>query len=66
MSLNGLDSADVQTAYQVAVVEAGGWYVSVQATRRSDEMRLKHLQVSVEVHHPRLGTASWQRQRRRS
>lgn len=27
MSLNGLDSSPVIEAYQIALTEAGGWYV---------------------------------------
>ncbi|KXS95408.1 hypothetical protein AC578_6772 [Pseudocercospora eumusae] len=44
MSLNGLDSADVQDAYQAAVADAGGWFLLKYTSRDSVELlaRGKH------------------------
>ncbi|KAK4505590.1 hypothetical protein PRZ48_003553 [Zasmidium cellare] len=38
MSLNGLDSPDVQNAYQTAVVEAGGWFLLKYTSRDAVEL----------------------------
>ena len=38
MSLNGLDTAAVQQAYQVAIQEAGGWFLLKYVSRDSVEL----------------------------